>query len=165
MVDPDKLGQNVLFRHAILGRQELLKVNRRVAQTNRFHLTVLSNRLRDDPRRIREIQHPCIRCQLLDIAANVQNHRNRAQRLQHAARARRLLPDDAVFNRNMLILFTCREQADTHLGCHKIGTRNRLSAIQRQVNLDRQARLFHHAFGQIAYNLQLMLAFFNVNKP
>jgi hypothetical protein len=134
-------------------RDLALEADRDVAEPDGA-VAVVEQRARDDPDRVGEVDDPRpVGGQLPRAAGDVQDHRDRAQRLRQATRARGLLADAAAGERQRLVAQPRRLAADADLDEHRVG------AVQRAVELAgdgeraREALALEHPAGEGADDL------------
>ncbi|CDN41725.1 hypothetical protein BN871_AJ_00770 [Paenibacillus sp. P22] len=139
MIEADELGVDPVRRRAVFAGKPLEQADRSVAQSDAADRGMLVDGLGHHAGRVGEVEQPRLRRQLFDIPANIQQHRNRAQRLHHASGAGRLLTDDSVFERNRLILAARLQHAYPHLRAYEVGTGDGEPAVRRQMDFDRKA--------------------------
>ena len=79
------------------------EVDRPLAERDDLHGRVVRDRLGHDVHRVRVVEDPRVRADLLHLGADVLQHVDRAERHEEAAGPLRLLPDEAVVERDALV--------------------------------------------------------------
>ncbi|MNG11773.1 hypothetical protein D3C84_953370 [compost metagenome] len=72
------------------------------------------------------------------------------------------MADDAIAKRNCLIAAACSQHADAHLRANEVSTFDCPAAVGRQMHLHGQSGLLHHALRELADNVELVQAFFDI---
>jgi hypothetical protein len=109
-----------------------LEADRHVAQPDRL-VPGLEKGAGDDPDRVGEVDDPGVRVGAADAFGDVEDHRDRAQRLGEAARAGRLLADAAALQGPGLVLLAGGLAADTELQEHRVGAVHaRVQVVRRR---------------------------------
>ena len=91
MVEPGKAQLHFGLLRAQHADDHVLHVDRYVAQADDLRLAIAADRLGDDPRRIGKVKNERFRRQLFHFARNIEDHRDRPQRLGESADAGGLL--------------------------------------------------------------------------
>ena len=103
------------------GRHAPAESRRRVADADRAVAELCADRLGHEPRRIREVDEPCLRRALCDPARELDHHGNGPQREAQAARPGRLLADDSLVERDALVDDAALEVADADRAEDEVG--------------------------------------------
>ena len=91
-LDPLRIGLEHL-------REVALEDDRGTAEPDRL-VTLVEQRLGDDPDRIREVDDPCVRRELAHAVRDLQDDRHRSECLRQAPEAGRLLPEATARERH-----------------------------------------------------------------
>lgn len=133
-----------------------LEADRHVAQPDRL-VPGLQQGAGDDPDRVGEVDDPGVRVGAADPFGDVEDHRDRAQRLGEAARPGRLLADAAALQGPGLVLLTSRLAADAQLQQHGVGAVHARVQVGRGDDTAVVALLGEDAPGETADQLQAVL--------
>ena len=166
MVQARELMEQLLLRRVDKPWLPPKESQRHIAQSDAFlPAAVLDNGLRDHSRRVGKVDQPGIRTQLLHILDNAKDHRDGAERLEHASRPVGLLSQHPVGQRDPLILDPGVQKAYPELSGNEIGARQRLSPVKSQIDLHIIGGSVPHALSHLAHDLQLLLPLLDVNQP
>ena len=107
------------------------EVDRPLAERDERHARVGRHGLREHVDRIRVVEDPRLRADVLDVGEDALHRVDRAQRHEEAARPLRLLADDAVLERDPLVEDTRRKAA------RPIARKNRIAVGEARTSIGR----------------------------
>ena len=118
-------------------------------------MPAVDQRLGDDPDRVREVDDPGVAGPASpDRIGDLEDHRDRPERLREPARADGLLADQPEPRRQRLVAEPGRLPADPELEEHDVGAVDRGVAIGRPDQPARPALLAEHPLGEPADDLE-----------
>lgn len=126
---------------------------------------VVEDGLLDHAGGVGEVDHPGLGAELLDLAHEVEDHRDGAEGLEHAAGTVGLLAEHAVGQRDALVEHAGGQAADADLGGHEVGAVEGGAAVGGEDHLGGQAGVLDHALREGAHGLELLLALGDVDEP
>ena len=135
----------------IAGPRDLVgEVDRPLAERDERHVGVRRHGLREHVDRIRVVEDPRVRADVLDVGEDALHRVDRAQRHEEAARPLRLLADDAVLERDPLVEHARREAARPIAREDRVAVGEARAAIGRRLDREVEPARLGHALGEPA---------------
>ncbi|MGC0429953.1 hypothetical protein RKD32_006308 [Streptomyces sp. SAI-195] len=131
VVEADVVDEGVVRVGAQHAGDAAAEPDRRVADADDPVAEVAGHGLGDESRRVGEVDDPGVRCQPGHPAGDVDGDRDGPQSVRDAARADRLLAEDALGERHPFVVGASLEAADADGGEHEVGAAQRLVEVGR----------------------------------
>ena len=125
-------------------------INRNIAKTDILNVGVVKNKLGDNARRVSKVDEPCVGADCFDSVADVLNHGDSSQSLEHSADTGCFLTDKVILFGDALIKITCMKHTDTNLSNNEVCTLKHKIKIVCHNNLTVNACFFKHTNAKIA---------------